>query len=127
MPTTFACFACGTVQVQNNTNQITDITAENNTLLPVVIILKIMNYRELRDFCNNLPEFELEKKVILWREDAEDVITEIDAEQLDEDYYIKVDSPEDGCFPVSESKELEPDIKIKRVYKKGHPILSESF
>lgn len=86
-----------------------------------------MNYRELRDFCNNLPESELEKNVILWREDAEDVITEIQAEQLDEDYYIKVDDPEDGCFPVSESKDLEPDTKIKRVYKKGHPILSESF
>lgn len=86
-----------------------------------------MNFRELKDFCNSLPESELDKKVILWREDAEDVITEIEAEQLEEDYYIQVDEPENGCFPVSECKELEPDVKIKRVYKKGHPILSESF
>jgi len=86
-----------------------------------------MNWKQLKDFCNNLPESELEKNVILWREDAEDVILEIEAEQLDEDYYIKVDDPEDGCFPVSESKDLEPDTKIKRVYKIGHPILHEIF
>lgn len=86
-----------------------------------------MNYRELKDFCNNLPESELEKKVILWREDAEDVITEIEAEQLEEDYYIKRQYPEEGCFPGSECKYLEPTTKIKRVYKKGHPILRESF
>ena len=86
-----------------------------------------MNFRQLKDFCNSLPENELDKKVILWREDAEDVITEIEAEQLEEDYYIQVDEPENGCFPVSECKELEPDTKIKRVYKKGHPILSEVF
>lgn len=86
-----------------------------------------MYFRELRDFCNNLPESELDKKVILWREDSEDVITEIEAEQLQEDYYIKTDDPEDGCFPVSESKDLEPDTKIKRVYKKDHPILIENF
>lgn len=86
-----------------------------------------MNFRELKDFCNNLPESELDKKVILWREDSEDVITEIEAEQLEEDYYIKKESPEDGCFPVSECKDLESDTKIKRVYKKGHPILHEIF
>lgn len=86
-----------------------------------------MNYRELKDFCNNLPESELDKKVILWREDSEDVITEIEAEQLEEDYYIKLDEPEDGCFPISESKEMDGATRIKRVYKKGHPILSEIF
>ncbi|WP_281321993.1 hypothetical protein [Flavobacterium aestivum] len=86
-----------------------------------------MNWRELKDFCNSLPESELEKKVILWREDAEYVITEIEAEQLEEDYYIDLDNSENGCFPVSECKDLEPDTKIKRVYKKGNPILHEVF
>lgn len=86
-----------------------------------------MNFRQLKDFCNSLPEEELEKNVILWREDSEDVITEIEAEQLDEDYYIDVDNHEDGCFPASHCKELEPETKIKRVYKKGHPILTEVF
>lgn len=86
-----------------------------------------MTYQELKDFCNNLPESELNKNVILWRENAEDVITEIQAEQLEEDYYIKLDNPEEGCFPVSECKELNPKRKIKLVYKKGHPILSELF
>lgn len=86
-----------------------------------------MNWKSLKDFCNSLPESELEKKVILWREDAEDVVTEIEAEQLGEDYYIEKESPENGCFPVSERKELDPDTKIKRVYKTGHPILHENF
>lgn len=84
-----------------------------------------MNWRQLKDFANSLPESELEKKVILWRED--EAITEIEAEQLEEDHYIKVDDPENGCFPVSECKELEPDVKIKRVYEKGTPILQENF
>lgn len=86
-----------------------------------------MNWKALKEFCNNLPESELEKNVILWREDAEDVITDISAEQLHEDHYIKVDDSEDGCFPVSEAKHLDKDTKIKRVYKQGHPILTEVF
>ncbi|MES2864066.1 MAG: hypothetical protein V4666_08110 [Bacteroidota bacterium] len=86
-----------------------------------------MNWKQLKDFCNSLPESELEKNVILWREDVSDVITEIEAEQLGEDYYIKREDPEDGCFPGSECKGLEPDTKIKRVYKEGHPILHEIF
>lgn len=86
-----------------------------------------MNWKQLKDFCNGLQESELEKNVILWREDAEDVITEIEVKQLEEDYYVKKESPEDGCFPVSECRELEPDTEIKRVYKNGHPILYEIF
>jgi hypothetical protein len=86
-----------------------------------------MNFRELKDFCNSLPEKELDKKIILWRENAEDVITDIQAEQLEEDFYIKVDEPEDGCFPDSECDHLDSDVEIKRVYEKGHPILSEIF
>lgn len=84
-----------------------------------------MNWKELKEFCNNLPLSELENNVILWRED--EAITDIGAEQLDEDYYIKTDEPEDGCFPDSEIDSLEQDIEITRVYKKGHPILHENF
>ena len=84
-----------------------------------------MNWKELKDFCNSLPESELEKNVMLWRED--EAFNKIEAEQLDEDHYIKVDEPEEGCFPVSESKDLESDVKIKRVYKKGQPLLHEIF
>lgn len=84
-----------------------------------------MNWKELKDFCNNLSESELEKNVILWREC--EAITDIEAEQLDEDHYIKRDSPEDGCFPVSECKDLDKGTKIKKVYDKGHPILHEVF
>lgn len=86
-----------------------------------------MTWNQLKDFCNSLLESELEKKVILWREDPEDVVTEIEAEQLDQDHYIDIENPEDGCFPVSECKDLDPEIKIKKVYQKGNPILSEIF
>lgn len=84
-----------------------------------------MNWKHLKDFCNSLPESELEKNVMLWRES--EAITDITAEQLSEDHYIQRDNPEDGCFPGSECKHLDPDTKIKRVYKKGHPVLHENF
>lgn len=84
-----------------------------------------MTYQELKDFCNSLPESELSKKVILWRED--EAITDISAEQLQEDHYIDVDNSEDGCFPASECKHLDPETKIKKVYDKGTPILHENF
>lgn len=93
-----------------------------------------MNWKKLKDFCNNLPESELEKKVILWRED--EAITNIETEQLDEDHYVYVDDSENGCFP-----ELEMQSQINmcptdfpngvehftKVYDKGHPILHEIF
>lgn len=84
-----------------------------------------MNWKELKDFCNSLPESELEKNVMLWRE--EEAITDITAEQLDEDHYINVENSDNGCFPVSEAKNLDKDTKIKRVYEKGNPILHEVF
>ena len=84
-----------------------------------------MNWSQLKDFCNSLPMSELENNVILWRED--EAITDIGAEQLQEDYYIKKDEPEDGCFSCSDCDNFEPDIKIERIYQKGHPILHENF
>ena len=84
-----------------------------------------MNWKQLKEFCNSLNEEQLEKKVILWRED--ETINNIEVDQLQEDRYIKRNEPEEGCFPLSEFPEMEPKTKIKRVYKKGDPILWEKF
>ena len=95
-----------------------------------------MNWKKLKDFCNSLPESELEKNVMIWREDADDVITDIFAEQLDEDHYVYVENEEYGCMPVSEVESLIRDFKedypnglehFRKVYDKGHPILHENF
>lgn len=95
-----------------------------------------MNWKKLKDFCNSLPESELEKNVILWREDADDVITDIDAEQLPEDQYLDIENEEDGCFDKSEAesriKAMPDDYPdgidhFRKVYDKGHPILHENF
>lgn len=84
-----------------------------------------MTYQQLKEFCNQLPEAELNKKVILWRED--EAIMEIQAEQLAEDHYIDVDRTEDGCFPASELKQFYEGIETKKIYDKGTPILHEIF
>ena len=93
-----------------------------------------MNWKELKDFANSLPESELEKIVILWREDES--ISDISAEQLDEDMYVDKEEPENGCFSLSEAQSF---IKItpedyadgmnhfRKVYDKGTPILQENF
>jgi hypothetical protein len=92
-----------------------------------------MTWKQLKDFCNNLPESELEKNVILWREC--DVIIDISAEQLDQDHYVN-ESGDDGCFPLFEAEsqiKFQPDEFPKgldgfvKVYDKGHPILNENF
>lgn len=93
-----------------------------------------MDWKKLKDFCNSLPESELEKKVILWRE--EEAITDISASQLDSDMYIEIYNNEDGCFEMFEVEEMiknypedypEGMDHFKKVYDKGHPILSENF
>jgi hypothetical protein len=95
-----------------------------------------MNWNELKEFCNSLNDEQLEQKVIMWREDAEDVITEISSIQLKEDYYIEEDSNEDGCFPewqaksqINDDPESYPEgmEHFKKVYDKGHPILCEEI
>ena len=55
-----------------------------------------MTWKELKEFANSLPEKELDKKVILWRED--EAITNIEANQLEEDHYIDLEYSEYGCF-----------------------------
>lgn len=90
-----------------------------------------MIWKELKEFCNGLNEAQLEKKVILWRED--EAISAIYAESLDEDYFNYEDS--EGCVPESEAKEMAEDESefpngmddFEKVYDKGDPILHEEF
>lgn len=93
-----------------------------------------MNWKELKDFCNKLPESELEKNVILWREC--EAVTDIDAEQLNEDQYVDKSDSDNGCFDKSEAEsQIKSDPEefprglehFKKVYDKGHPILRENF
>lgn len=94
-----------------------------------------MNWKEMKDFCNSLPESELEKAVMLWREDS--VISDITAEQMREDYYAHNENePEDGCFPQSEAEsfiKIAPEdypngiADFVKIYDKGHPLLHEVF
>lgn len=94
-----------------------------------------MNWKELKDFCNGLTEEQLEKKVILLRE--EEVISEMEAQQLVEDYYIdETGVASDGCFEESTAKDLiekNPDDypngmdHFNKVYDKGFPLIQENF
>ena len=69
--------------------------------------------------------------MILWREES--AISDISAEQLQEDYYMGED--DDGCFPESEVEEILKDKDtypngmddLEKVYDKGTPILFENF
>lgn len=94
-----------------------------------------MNWKQLKDFCNGLTEEQLEKKVVIWRED--EAISNIETTLLEEDYYIEKESgsPE-GCFEESEANymiENNPEDypnglgDFKKVYDKGHPLLWEKF
>jgi len=89
-----------------------------------------MNWKQLKDFCNSLPESELEKNVMLWREC--EAITKIEAERLEENHYIIIESDnDDGCIPESEVNSLiknnEDNFHFSKVYDKGHPLLHEIF
>ena len=93
-----------------------------------------MTWRELKEFCNSLPEKELEKNVIMWRE--EEGINNISAEQLEEDHYINPENCDDGCFPMWQAIDMIKDgpdeypngmNDFEKVYDKGHPILLEEL
>ena len=77
-----------------------------------------MNWRELKDFCNSLSEEQLEKKVIIWRE--EETLTKIHPEILQENYYLCPEE-DDGCYP--ESAAIQPIEDLTKVYDKGDPVL----
>jgi hypothetical protein len=80
-----------------------------------------MNWKELKEFCNLLDKKQLNRNVILWRED--EAITDIDVELLSEDYYKGDD--DEGCYPESEAS--EPIESLRKVYSKGDAILWENF
>lgn len=80
-----------------------------------------MNWNKLKEFCNSLDEKQLQKKVILWREDES--ISEIEPIVINEDHYIGED--EEACYPESDAQ--EPIEDLKKVYDKGDPILAELF
>ena len=93
-----------------------------------------MTWNELKEFCNSLPEHELGKNVFMWRE--EECIDKIEAEQLEEDYYVHLERPEDGCVSESDANSLIRDNgdeypngmnDFVKVYDKGHPILWAGF
>jgi len=80
-----------------------------------------MNWRELKDFCNSLDEEQLEKNVVLWRED--EAVTKIYSKNLCEDFYIGEE--DEGCYPESEAS--DPIEELTKVYSQGDPILWEEF
>lgn len=80
-----------------------------------------MIWNDLKELCNSLPEEQLKRGVILWRED--EVIHNIEAKTLQEDYYIGAD--EVGCYPESEAE--DPIEILRKVYSKGDVILEEDF
>lgn len=80
-----------------------------------------MQWSDLKEFCNSLPEEQLKRGVILWRED--EVINKIEAKILQEDYYIGED--DEGCYPESEAE--DPIEILKKVYSKGDAVLEEDF
>ena len=82
-----------------------------------------MTWKELKEFCNSLPDNELTRKVILWRED--EAVNNIDAVQLDEDFYADEEELEEGCFRASDAS--KPIEELTKVYEKGTPVLMENF
>ncbi len=84
-----------------------------------------MNWKELKEFCDTLNAEQLEKEVVLWRED--EGINDISAEQLQEDHYNDPEDTEAGCFPINDILDGVNKDALKKVYDKGHPILFENF
>lgn len=80
-----------------------------------------MDWKELKEFANSLNEKQLEKKVILWRED--EAVQHINAECLKDNMYAGED--DDFCIPEDE---VEGTLDaMKKVYSVGDPILCENF
>lgn len=90
-----------------------------------------MKWKELKDFCNSIPDEFIDRKVIMWRED--EAINKIKAMRLEEDHYINDESYEDGCMTESEmNSQIDNDPELTKddftkVYDKGFPLLWEDF
>jgi len=85
-----------------------------------------MTWKELKKFANSLDEKQLERKVVLWRED--EAVNDINAEVLEADHYIGED--DEGCYTLEDAGLTIEDVAekgLKKVYEKGNPILWEKF
>lgn len=87
-----------------------------------------MAWNELKEFCNSLPQEQLERKVIFWRED--EAIDDIEVGQLSEDYYIGED--DELCYTLSDMGLTVNDMDdnalgLKKAYSEGDAILWEHF
>lgn len=86
-----------------------------------------MKWKELKEFANSLDEQQLEKEVIVWRES--EVVSPISAFKLEADYYMSEDDDE-GCYSLDDAGitlDEAQEQELKKVYDKGHPLLSEDF
>lgn len=94
-----------------------------------------MNWKELKDFANSLDEEQLEKEVVLWREE-EIIIKDINAELTSNNYYINPKEREEGIMPeyhvltiIKENPDDYPNglNDWELVYSSNQPILWEKF
>lgn len=92
-----------------------------------------MTWNELKQFCNNLPEQFLDKKVIIWRDD--EYFSSIEVFELDQDHFVDEDSEENGCISENEMIKLINEDPVnypdgvdhfRKCYEKGHPIINAS-
>ena len=79
--------------------------------------VKAISWRKLKEFCNSLPDSELDKEVIWSGEEEGGKITS--AEQVEEDY-VQTDY---GCEPASVQEYEEGDEEYPVCWPKGTPIL----
>ena len=85
-----------------------------------------MNWNQLKDFCNSLTEEQLQKNVLVWREDK--AFSNMEPIVLNYDMYIGLG--EEGCYPLHEvdlTEEQAEEEGLTKVYSKGDPILMEDF
>lgn len=86
--------------------------------------IKNWTWQDMKDFCNSLPESEMNKPVQLIRE--EEVIGKIYGEQLGENMLYDPEEREEGCIEESEIPETDwPNYEI--AYNKGTALLFENF
>ncbi|MBW2961297.1 hypothetical protein [Mesonia aestuariivivens] len=88
--------------------------------------MDIKTWKDLKEFANSLDEKQLEKKVVVWRE--EEAISDFEAITLEADHYIG--DNDDGCYSLSDAGlTIEEAQKegLEIAYPKGHPIIFENF
>jgi hypothetical protein len=78
---------------------------------------KAITWKELKEFCNSLPETELEKPVQWWGEEISGKV--VKAHQLEEDYV----TTDYGCEPASVQEYEDDDDPYEVTHPKGTPML----